>query len=507
MKVCIIVEGCYPYVMGGVSSWTNNLISRMPETEFLVQSIIVDRSMRGKFRYELPGNVLEVREIYLQDDDWVGLKRPRRLKLKPEEKEALKSLVFSENVDWPGVFEIFKNPHITLNNLLMGKDFLEIVSEYYENSFDRVAFTNFLWTMRSMYLPVCMVLKNRPPEADLYHSVATGYSGLWGSMAKYLHHAPLLISEHGIYTREREEEIIKADWVKGIYKDIWIGQFAKFSHCAYHYADRVTSLFENARQLQTEIGCPPEKTMVTPNGIRPERFENLARKSPEDTYINVGAVLRVTPIKDVKTMIYAFYYAKQSEPRLKLWIMGPLDEQPEYAQECIDLVKALELSDVEFTGPINVTDYLGKMDMFLLTSISEGQPLSILEAFAAKLPCVATNVGNCEGLIHGERDDYGEAGIVAPVMSISKLSDGILTLARDKEMRLRMGQNGYRRAVDFYNDDDCMETYRKLYRELCSGGYSGDNYHTNSRDDTAHTSNIQRINNGTAHTGRHIRRR
>ena len=42
-------------------------------------------------------------------------------------------------------------------------------------------------------------------------------------------------------------------------------------------------------------------------------------------------------------MIHAYYYAKQVEPRLKLWIMGPLDEQPEYAQECMDIVKMLNL--------------------------------------------------------------------------------------------------------------------------------------------------------------------
>ncbi len=466
MRVCIIVEGCYPYIMGGVSSWTHNLISQMKDVEFIVQAIIVDRSMRGKFRYNLPDNVISVREIYLQDDDWVGVKKRKKLKLSSMEKEALKSLIFSNDIHWPSVFDFFQSPDITLNNLLMGKDFMEIVEEYYETYYDRVAFTNFLWTMRSMYLPVCIILKNRPPQADLYHSVATGYSGLFGSMAKHLYVSPLLISEHGIYTREREEEIIKADWVKGIYKDIWIQQFAKFSHCAYEYADKVTSLFETARQLQIEIGCPKEKTMVTPNGIKPERFEHIERKAGDDNFIHIGSVLRVTPIKDVKTMIHAYYYAKQVEPRLKLWIMGPLDEQPEYAQECMDIVKMLNLSDVEFTGPINVTDYLGKMDMFLLTSISEGQPLSILEAFAAKVPCIATNVGNCEGLIHGERDNFGDAGIVAPVMSISRLSEAILTLSKDEGLRKQMGMNGYRRVTEFYNDADCMETYRSLYRTL-----------------------------------------
>lgn len=57
-----------------------------------------------------------------------------------------------------------------------------------------------------------LVLKMDVPEADLYHCVATGYAGVLGSMAKHFHGSSLLISEHGIYTREREEEIIKAEW-------------------------------------------------------------------------------------------------------------------------------------------------------------------------------------------------------------------------------------------------------------------------------------------------------
>lgn len=71
----------------------------------------------------------------------------------------------------------------------------------------------------------------------------------------------LLISEHGIYTREREEEIIKASWIRGLYKNLWIEQFAKMSLFAYQTADKVTSLFEHARTLQIELGCPEEKRL------------------------------------------------------------------------------------------------------------------------------------------------------------------------------------------------------------------------------------------------------
>ena len=107
----------------------------------------------------------------------------------------------------------------------MGPDFYHMVSECYRKNYPHIVFSDFLWTMRSIYLPLFLVLKSRIPKADLYHCVATGYAGVLGSMAKYLYGCELLISEHGIYTREREEEIIKASWVAGVYKNIWIEQF------------------------------------------------------------------------------------------------------------------------------------------------------------------------------------------------------------------------------------------------------------------------------------------
>ena len=81
--------------------------------------------------------------------------------------------------------------------------------------------------------------------------------------------------------------------------------------------------------------------------------------------------------------------------------MGPADEDVKYAQECYDLVESLGTKDIEFTGRVNVKDYLGKMDFTLLTSISEGQPLTILESYAAHKPVIATDVGNCRELIYG----------------------------------------------------------------------------------------------------------
>lgn len=54
MKVCIVAEGCYPYVVGGVSGWINSLIRSFPNVEFILLAIVANRSFRGKFVYELP---------------------------------------------------------------------------------------------------------------------------------------------------------------------------------------------------------------------------------------------------------------------------------------------------------------------------------------------------------------------------------------------------------------------------------------------------------------------
>ena len=471
MKICIIAEGCYPYVIGGVSGWVHNLIKLFPYIEFNLVSIVADRSFRGKFAYKLPENLTQVFEIYLQDVEWAGNTRVKsnRINLKQREVEALRSLIIGEDVDWVTVFHMFNRQDISVNNLLMSPQFLEIAKEFYRLKYVNITFSDFLWTLRSMYLPLFLALKAVPPKADIYHCVSTGYAGIVGSKAvSHYPDARLLISEHGIYTREREEEIIKAKWVQNIYKSIWIDQFRKMSKCAYYFGDLVTSLFEEARSLQLNLGCPISKTIISPNGIDTEAFENIPTKDPDDPYINIGAIIRVTPIKDVKTMINAFYFAHKKQPKLKLWIMGPLDENPEYVRECMELVRLLKAENIIFTGNIRTQDYIGKMDIILLTSISEGQPLTILEGFAAKKPCIATNVGNCYGLIYGENDSFGEAGIVVPVMNVSEISEAILKLANNPDLARKMGENGYKRLMYRYRNNYMEENYRRIYKTLAN---------------------------------------
>lgn len=466
MRICIVAEGCYPYVVGGVSSWVNSMIKTFPDYQYTVLSIVANRSFRGKFVYDLPENVVEVHELYLEDYDFRGTKshKMRRIKMTDTEFEAIKSLLINQKVDWDTLFRFFGEKDFSLNDLLMGPQFLQAVKDCYRIRYPEVIFSDFLWTMRSMYLPLFLALKMKLPKADLYHCVATGYAGVLGAMAKQRYGCGLLISEHGIYTREREEELIRAKWVEGIYKNIWIEQFRKMSQLAYDRADKVTSLYEHARELQIELGCPEEKTQVTPNGVDPSRFENLVvLPEMQDDKIHIGAILRVAPIKDVKTMIRAFAYAKKKVPSLKLWIMGPTDEDEEYAKECFSMVDLMEIDDIVFTGRVNVSEYMGGLDMTILTSISEGQPLTILESYAAHKPVIATDVGNCRGLIYGEDDDFGEAGILTHIMNVEEIADAMIQLATHPNRRKRMGENGYKRLMRKYKVVDMQKTYEQIY--------------------------------------------
>ena len=101
MKVCIIAEGCYPYTMGGVSSWLNSIIQLFPNLEFVLLAIVSNRDQRGKFVYELPTNLTQVYEVYLDDLDWdFSRKRGSKARLDAEQYQALRSIILNQDVKW-----------------------------------------------------------------------------------------------------------------------------------------------------------------------------------------------------------------------------------------------------------------------------------------------------------------------------------------------------------------------------------------------------------------------
>lgn len=458
----MILEGCYPYVYGGVSSWTHNYIQAMPDVEFVLWCIGAKAEQRGKYKFELPSNVVEVHELFL--DDALRLKMDKKkVPISGKQKDAMVQLFQCEKPDWDALFELFQEKKANPVNLLMSRQFLDMLIEICHEKFPYISFADFFYTVRSMMLPELYLMTQEIPHADIYHATATGYGGLLASMAKWKYNKPMILTEHGIYTREREEELLRASWVLPHFRKQWIDLFYVFSECAYRHADYVTSLFKRASHTQEELGCAPEKLRVIENGIRYERFCNIPMKNPDD-WIDIGAVVRIAKIKDIKTMIYAFAEVKVDVPNARLHIMGDVDDK-EYFEECKLLIEQLEVKDILFTGLVNVIQYMEKIDFTILTSISEGQPLSVLESFAAERACVTTDVGCCKELLE-DSDGYGEAGICVPPMHKDRLAQAMVLLCRDTELRHQMGMAGRKRAGARFTHEISMQKYKNLYAEV-----------------------------------------
>lgn len=474
MRVCLICEGSYPYVPGGVSGWVQMLCNQFQDVEFVVWAIATTREEMSEYKYRIPENVKEIRTLYL--GDVVFKKSGRKIWLNKEEKEILKGLLIGSvnTIDWAGVLELARQHRQHLCDLLMSESFFDICTEEYQRLKSRKVFLHFLWNFRGIYFPLMYTLSQEIPKADIYHAISAGYAGILGSCASYIEKAPLVLSEHGIYTREREEDIIRSDWVVGEFKEPWIDFFRKLSFTAYHQASVVTTLFESNRALQIELKCPPEKIAVIPNGVNAEDFAPCRKKKKSGPFV-LGAVLRVVPIKDVKTMLLAFDIVKRQAPEARLKIMGNCEEDPVYYQECVELLAELETEDVEFLGQVNIKEHLPEVDLLLLSSISEGQPLAILEGMAAEIPFVATNVGNCKALLEGEResDRFGAAGLIVPVMNSEAMAQAILRLMQDPDLIAKMGQAGRKRVEAYYSREGMLNAFRNIYRDLGEESYGG----------------------------------
>lgn len=458
----MILEGSYPYVHGGVSSWTHQYIQAMPETKFVLWCIGAEAESRGVYKYELPPNVEEVREVFL--DDAIRLKgKGRPFRYSDSEKNELKKLFEGEKPDWDVLFELFQGKKANPVDMMMSPVFLDIIMQLCDEKFAYLSFTDFFYNVRSMILPELYLMTQDVPEADIYHASATGYSGILGSLGRWKYNKPFILTEHGIYTREREEELLRADWVLPYFRNQWINLFKLFSDCAYEHADIVTALFRRANEVQRELGCDESKLRVTPNGVHIERFAGIEEKK-DNGRIDIGAIVRIAKIKDIKTMIYAFAEVKSEMGNVRLHIMGDVDDD-EYFASCRTLIEQLGVKDIIFTGSVDVSQYIRGIDFIILTSISEGQPLSVLEAFAAGRACVTTDVGCCRELIEGN-DGFGAAGICVPPMNKERIAQAMLELCRKPAMRRRMGEAGKNRVKKYYTHDISMDNYKRLYKKI-----------------------------------------
>lgn len=467
--ICFICEGAYPYIVGGVSSWIHELISSNPQHFFKVLCIIPNKEF-AKVKYKIPRNVVEIKNIYMDpylNFSYLKVLKGNMQKNEEKEKSIEELLLFQMNKDkekLDKVEDAFSKKMGTPLEIILSKEYWGVLLKYYNEHYSKGNFSTYYWTYRNIILNLLKIGQESIPKATIYHSVATGYAGFLGAIIAHQKKGKFLLTEHGIYPREREEEVLASSWIDADFKSIWIDYFYYLSKLAYQYCDKIISLFEYNRSIQLEYGAPEEKTIIIPNGVDEKKYGSIVRSKREG--FHVGSILRVVPIKDVKMMIKGFKIASDQISDMTLWLIGPTDEDDEYYEECLQLVENLGLKEkVIFTGRADVTEYYSFLDLLLLTSISEGQPLSILEGLASGIPFIATDVGNCREILIG-KTDIGEAGIVIPPTSYVDLSKALIELYNSPEKLEEFSVNGKKIVGKYYSKAAFIEHYRKIYDEL-----------------------------------------
>ena len=467
MRICLIAEGSYPYISGGVSTWIHRLVQEMPEHDFEVLSLMPDPENYHEYKYNPPPMVKKVTTNYL--NTYLKLKHRRFImepRLSKAQKTSINDFVFlNDEIDWTVFTQAVSNKKRVGDtlNFLQSKLFWELVRRKYLEEYNTHEFNAFFWTIRSMLLPVIHLMQYPIPEADIYHCVSTGYAGLIGLMAKAKYNKPLILTEHGIYAREREEDILKSRWLMSSYKKLWTEFFYFISTGVYKTADDIVTLFHRNHEIQLELGAKPERSSIIPNGIEPT---NYTMQKVVPGRMNVASILRVVPIKDVLTLIRSFKLVHNEIPQAKLYLIGPTDEDEDYFDQCQDLVSILDLEEkVIFTGRIDIHEKLAEIDVLTLSSISEGMPLVILEGLASGIPFVATNVGSCKELLEGTNDNFGQAGLIVPPVSPKQLAEGIIELLRKPTLREHFSKNGRNRVEALYSNEILTKAYKDIYEK------------------------------------------
>ena len=457
IKVCIVLEGSYPFITGGVSAWVHELINGLSDIDFALFTISPEKNQTA--RYTLPKHVVEHKDIVLSEKT-PSKKKPKNI------KKMLKNII-----DLHKQFNAKANPELSTLFEDMPKDFF-LYSEATKNQMcwnmitaknnannPIYPFSDYFWAWKASHDMIFTIIGADLPDADIYHAVSTGYAGLACVTAKLKKKKPYLLTEHGLYHKEREMEIRRATFVRGYQRDMWVKIYNTLSRICYHYSDKIISLFEYNRKRQIEMGALENKAFVIPNGIDIKRFSDIKREKRKG--FHVGIVARVVPIKDVKTFITTAKIISEQIPDIHFHCIGPTDEDPAYFKDCKLLVSNFHLENkFNFTGRQDVREYYSFLDVLLLTSIREAQPLVILEAYCAGLPVVSTKVGNVPELL-----DFDER-LLASSKDSEKLAQGIKFIYENPAEVQRMIKKNKKKVHDFYGREMLYDKYREIYKEL-----------------------------------------
>lgn len=285
------------------------------------------------------------------------------------------------------------------------------------------------------------------------HGGVAGFYGRW-SARKCGHPLHVVHTLHGIHYLHYRNFFLK-------YLFIYLErQLSRFSAAVIFVSDADR---EMGRRFQL---VPESKQVVIKNGIdfnvfeaealRVEKTEGLEFDSSEPI---VGTVARLHRQKGLPYLIKATGRIKEAIPDAKVWIIGGGSLFYKFQK----LKKKLGLEDtIKLLGERkDVASLLSRFDVFVLPSLWEGLPYSLMEAAALAKPVVATEIAGVTELIK-----HGETGLLVPVMNSNQLAQSVIRLLREREFAARLGQNLKNSVRQQYTLSQMVQKTQDLYLRL-----------------------------------------
>jgi glycosyltransferase involved in cell wall biosynthesis len=476
MKVLLSVSGTYPYFRGGVSVWAHHLITGLPDVQFQLTSIVSNPNVIARFPLE--------RNVRLTTIPLWGVGRPEEFPgLPPRSVRAryrrARRRTFQGDFLAPYETVVAQCMRGAPDPWALGMAFAALARffqtyDFYGtmrhasvwNAFVRVLTSDPLFGQLSVMdtIGLCRRLERylrvltAPVEpVDVAHVAVAGIAGVPAVLAKIAHGAPVLLTEHGVYYRERLLDLINEQGAAP--QKIFL---ANFEHAIvrlnYAFADLVTPVCHFNSRWEVAMGVPPAKVRVIYNGVDTTRFSPLSEsENAVPTVITVG---RVDRLKDTLNFIEAMAYVHRRTPRARGRIYGEATD-PAYRQLCVTRIKDLGLeSAVTLEQATQEPEAAYRAAAVVVNpSLSEGFPFGVIEAMACGKMIVATDVG-------GVREALEGCGILVPPRSPKSLGMAIVAALRNAHNRREYGARARERAVQQYQLRHMLHAYQDVYQRL-----------------------------------------
>jgi glycosyltransferase involved in cell wall biosynthesis len=237
------------------------------------------------------------------------------------------------------------------------------------------------------------------------------------------------------------------------------------------YADAVTGVSRKvAEYIRETCHLPAGKVLAILNGVNTEAFSTCDSRDRMRSAMGfdksdpvIGMIGNLRAEKNQRVLIRAFALLSGSLPRLRLVLAGDGSCRTELEL----LAQELAVADrVHFLGHrLDAPDVMAMFDVYCLPSIYEGMPLSILEAWSAGKPVVATDVTGIRDIVVHETN-----GLLVPVNDPDRLADGIRRVLADQDLAERIAAQGRKFALEQCGMARMVGQYEDLYGRLMESG-------------------------------------